>query len=241
MKSCSNRVIDVIAEALKPIECSNAMNRAEQVAIAKCKRVGRYQMNYNRLISITFQQKEDKDLLMSNKQNLPSGIYTNDEYPIHVKQTRNRLRPILRLAKSLPDYRDNSKMVGDKLLINGVKYGLDDIHRLPMGLEVYCAAEKSDNDTIAFHGELSPLSKFHRSRFMIDNHIFHSTEWWIQYQKCLMFGDSYMASLILHSENALEAKRLSYKITGVDHTKWKAEGFEKCIIGLKEKFDQNQC
>ena len=116
LKSCSNRVIDVIAEALKPIECSNAMNRAEQVAIAKCKRVGRYQMNYNRPISITFQQKEDKDLLMSNKQNLPSGIYTNDEYPIHVKQTRNRLRPILRLAKSLPDYRDNSKMVGDKLL-----------------------------------------------------------------------------------------------------------------------------
>ena len=36
------RVIDVIAEALKPIECSNAMNRAEQVTIANCKRVGRY-------------------------------------------------------------------------------------------------------------------------------------------------------------------------------------------------------
>ena len=36
------RVIDVIAEALKPIECSNAMNRAEYVAIANCKRVGRY-------------------------------------------------------------------------------------------------------------------------------------------------------------------------------------------------------
>ena len=32
---------------------------------------------------------------------------------------------------------------------------------------------------------------------------------------------------------------MSYKITGVDHTKWKAEGLEKCIIGLKEKFDQN--
>ena len=41
------RVIDVITEALKPIECSNAMNRAEQVAIANCKRIGRYRMNYN--------------------------------------------------------------------------------------------------------------------------------------------------------------------------------------------------
>ena len=186
-----------------------------------------------------FPIKEDKDLLMSNKQNLPTGIYTNDEYPIHMKQTHNRLRPILRLARSLPDFRDNSKMVGDKLVINGVKYGLDDLHRLPMGLEAYCAAEKSDNDTIAFHSELSPLSNFHHSPFTIGNHIFHSTEQWIQYQKCLMFGDSYMANLILCSENALEAKRLSYKITGVDHMKWKAEGFEKCIIGLKEKFNQN--
>ena len=52
-------------------------------------------MNYSRPISIAFQCKEDKDLLMSNKQNLPAGIYANDEYPIHVKQKRDKLRPIL--------------------------------------------------------------------------------------------------------------------------------------------------
>ena len=98
---------------------------------------------------------------------------------IHVKQTHDRLRPILRFVKSLPEFRDNSKLVGDKLVINGVKYGLDDIHRLPMGLEVYCAAEKSDDNTIAFHGELSPFSNFHPSPFSIDNHIYHSTEQWI--------------------------------------------------------------
>ena len=121
---------------------------------------------------------------MSNKQNLPAGSDTNDEYPIHEKQTHDRLRPILRFAKSLPEFRDNSKLVGDKLVINGVKYGLDDIHRLPMGLEAYHAAEKSDDDTIAFHGELSPFSNFHPSPFTIDNHIYHSAEQWIQYQKC---------------------------------------------------------
>ena len=54
-----------------------------------------------------------------------------------------------------------------------------------------------------------------------------------------MFGNSYTGNLILHSENALEAKRLSYKITGVDHSRWKTDGFEKCIIGLKEKFNQS--
>ena len=72
---------------------------------------------------------------MSNKQNLPTGINANAEYPIHVKQTYNRLRPILRYMKSLPEYRDNCKLTGDKLVINGIRYGLDDIHQLPMGLE----------------------------------------------------------------------------------------------------------
>ena len=72
-------------------------------------------MNYNCPIFITFQRREDKDLLMANKHNLPAGIYANDEYPIHVKQTCNRLRPILRNAKSLPEYRDKSRLEGTNL------------------------------------------------------------------------------------------------------------------------------
>ena len=108
------RVIDIIAEAIKPIEGNNANARAETVLISNCKRIGTYRMNYNRPISITFQRKEDKDLLMSNKQNLPAGIYANNEYPIHVKQKRDKLRPILQLAKSLPEFKDNSKLIGDE-------------------------------------------------------------------------------------------------------------------------------
>ena len=122
------RVIDIIAEAIKPTEGNNATIRAGNVLIANCKRIGTYQMNYNRPISITFQCKEDKDLLMLNKQNLPAGIYANDEYPIHVKQKHDKLRPILRLAKTLPEFKDNSKLIGDKLMINGSKYGVDDLH-----------------------------------------------------------------------------------------------------------------
>ena len=233
------RVIDIIAEAIKPIEGDNATIRVRNVLISNCKRIGTYRMNYSRPISIAFQRKEDKDLLMSNKQNLPAGIYANDEYPIHVKLKRDKLRPILRLAKTLPEYKDNTKLIGDKLIINGVKYSIDDIHMLPAGLEAYRAAEKNDANTIAFHGELSPYSNFHPSPFIIGEHSFHSTEQWIQYQKSLMFGDSYTANLILQTDSAIEAKRLSHKITGVDHTKWKLDGYEKCVTGIMAKFDQN--
>ena len=156
---------------------------------------------------------------MSNKQNLPAGIYTNDEYPLHIKCTRDRLLPILRYAKSLPDYKDKCRLDGDKLIINGAILGIEDILKLPGDLAVYKAAEKTDVETITFHGELSPHSNFHRSPFTINNEMFHSAEQWIQYQKCLMFGDSYTANMILRMETPLDAKRLSHRKNGVDHTK----------------------
>ena len=74
---------------------------------------------------------------------------------------------------------------------------------------------------------------------MIGDHTFHSAEQWIQYQKSLMFGDSYTTNLILRTDSAIEAKRLSHKITGVDHTIWKLDGYEKCVTGIMVKFDQN--
>ena len=61
------RVIDIIAEALKSSEEDNTLSRAQQVDIATCKQVGRYRMNYNCPISIIFQRRGDKDLLMANK------------------------------------------------------------------------------------------------------------------------------------------------------------------------------
>ena len=154
---------------------------------------------------------------MANKQNLPGGIYTNDEYPIHVKQIQDWLQSIPRYAKNLPDYKDKCKLESDKLIINGMQYGIDDIHKLSSDLATFCAAEKCDDDTIAFHGELSPCSNFHPSPFTINNETFHSAKQWIQYQKCRMFGDSYTANLVLKCETPLEANCLSYRVKGVNY------------------------
>ena len=79
---------------------------------------------------------------------------------------------------------------------------------------------------------------FTPSHFTIKNHTFHSAEQWIQYQKSLMFGDSYTANLILCSESTIDTKRLSHKITGVDQ-QCKLDGYEKCATGIIAKFNQN--
>ena len=140
----------------------------------------------------------------------------------------------------MPQYREKSKMVADKLFINGISYGVDDIPTLPPELAAYKAAERSNETHLVFAGELSPYSNMHRSPFIINSQQFHSSEQWIQYQKALAFGDSYTANLILQSDSALDCKRLSYKIKGVDIEKWRNEGYDLCFDGVQEKFVQNQ-
>ena len=130
-------------------------------------------------------------------------------------------------------------MVSDKLIINGISYGIDNIHTLPLELVAYKAAEKSNETHLVFAGELSPYSNLHKSPFTINGQEFHSSEQWIQYQKALAFGDSYTANVILQTESALDCKRLSYKIKGVDIKKWHNEGYDLRFDGVREKFVQN--
>ena len=131
------------------------------------------------------------------------------------------------------------KLEGDKLVINRTKYGIEDLGKLPPNLSAYLVAKKSDSETIVFHGELSPYSNFHPSPFTINNKKFHSAEQWIQYQKCLLSGDSYTANLILKCDDPLEAKRLNYRKKGFDPDRWRDDGFELCFADIEEKFTQN--
>ena len=69
----------------------SALEDARKVPIICCNRVGRYQLNKPRPISVSFQCREDKVNLLQSKWNLPSGVYVNEEYPSHMKRNRDIL------------------------------------------------------------------------------------------------------------------------------------------------------
>ena len=213
------RIYDVIAEAIKnsdPTQETSAMNTAKNIDITYCSSVGKSRLGQNRPISVSLGQKEDKEKLMSIKTKLPQGLYINNEYPIQVKRARDTLHLILRLVKSIPSYRDKSKIEGDHLVINGIKYRIQDIHSLSPELAGYKAAQEEDEEFIAFQGELSPYSNFHHAKFIIDNHTCHSSEQWIQFKKAMLFRDTFTANQILTTTTPFEAKRLGYQINGFD-------------------------
>ena len=233
------RVYDTIAASKGTSNDQEHVNEVRKIEITYCTRIGKYRPNNSRPISVTFQRWEDKEQLLMNKQNLPAGIYVNEEYPIQIKKARDRLRPVFWMIKSKPKYKDKCKLQGDKLVVNGVKYTVDTLENLPLELATYQAAEKRDDTALVFHSKWSPYSNFHPSIFLVDGVLFKSAEHYIQYQKSLFFGDSIMANQIPKSQTPIEAKRLSYNIANFNVQRWMKEEYELCAKGIREKFIQN--
>ena len=233
------RVQEMIVVTIDSGDREDDLIKAKEIDITSCNRVGRYKHNVARPISITFVTRDDKESFLSGKRKLPSGIFASEELPPHIKKRRDCLLPIYHLAKSLPEYCDKCRLTGDKLVINGIPYRIEDLSKLPPDLAAFKSSEKSNDTHLVFAGELSPYSNFHPSPFTINGQTFHSSEQWVQYQKALTFGDSYTANQILQTDPALECKRLSYNINGVDNEKWKSVGYELYFDGIREKFLQN--
>ena len=131
-------------------------------------------------------------------------------------------------------------MENDKLVINGKKYGIDNLHRLPSELASYKTAEKTNEKYIAFHGEHSPYSNFHHSPFVLNDTKYANAEQWIQHQKSLLFNDNDTANKILKTDNPYEVKELSQNLIGFDKDIWRSNSYSICYKGIEAKFKQNE-
>ena len=106
------RVLDTVVASLGRTENTTEIEAARNTNISYCTRLGKQQPNFDRPISVTFQRKEDKDKLMKGKQNLPMGVYVNEEFLLHIKRARDRLCPILKYIKTKPAIKTNVKYRG---------------------------------------------------------------------------------------------------------------------------------
>ena len=149
------------------------------------------------------------------------------------------LRPILRLARTIEKYQGKCKIEDDHLVILGIRYSVNDIHKLPNDLSGFHASSKSSNKVHAFFGELSPFSNFHGSNFELNRVTYFCGEQMIQAQKAMLFNDTVTAEKIMLSESVMECKDLGKTITGCKEDAWKEEAEKLCLPGIVAKFNDN--
>lgn len=97
-------------------------------------------------------------------------------------------------------------------------------------------------DAVFFHKPEEPhgyLSNWYPSRFTVDGIQFTSTEQYIMYQKCVMFGDTASAQKILATDNPKTQQAIGRAAKGYVDSVWAGMRQVVAIRGLHAKFSQN--
>ena len=213
---------------------------AKQITIKSCRRLGRPSKQRICPVSIELYHKQDIEFTLENRFDLDQGIYVDKEYPIEVERKRKTLLPILRAAKRTSEYKKQSKLEDDKIVLKGRRYDVNMLNQLPEELNVFKVTTRENADTIGYFGEINPLSNFYPATFTHDGVQYISSEQFIQANKAKYFGDHEAYNQIMGCTTSLECKCASRQIRNVDVDKWDMVAGELCQPGIESKFLQNQ-
>ena len=215
------------------------LTNAKQIILLSCRRLGRYARNRTRPISLELQHKQDVDFILENRFDLDKGIFFDKEYPADVERKRRTLLPILKAAKRLTDYKKQSRLEDDKLILKGKPYTVNTLNQLPEELNVFDVSSKQNESVVVFFGEINPLSNFHPAPFQHEGVRYISSEQFIQSTKAKYFGDIETQEQILSCATSWECKELSRQIRNVVDAKWDEVAGDLCYPGIRAKFQQN--
>ena len=230
------KVVDYLSHTMNGESAMQQRDMARNLSIKKTVRIGKFNPERCRPISITFTRNEDVDYLLANKRYLPTGIFLNKEFTADIERKRKMLRPILKLAKQHPDFKGKCHMDGDALKIKSKRYTIDNLHQLPDEINGFKATTKSNAGVLCFYGELNPFSNFHAVEFEVNGEIYRNSEQYIQQQKAIMFEDKVAEAKIMSSSSPLQCKLEGRKIRGFNQQAWNDQAKSMCSPGIEAKF-----
>ena len=213
--------------------------KASSIVIERCKRLGPRDDNRTRPIRVEFASKYDADKLYESRFYMEKGVFIDHEYNKETERARSTLRPILKAAKKIPEYKKKCHLEGAKFILDGKSYSKESLHKLPERISSYNVSTKENDEVVGFFGELSPFSNFHPSPFRYNEQDYHCAKQLIQHEKAKLFGDIETEDKILKARSAIECKQLAYETENYDHNHWISNASRLCKAGIRAKYEQN--
>ena len=238
-KDIKTGIVKAITSTMTGESEEEQKTNASQTSIESVERLGKYNPMRIRPVKVKFSEKRDVDNLFKNRKKLPKGIFIDKEYSKSTEKERRLLRPVIKAARRLDKYKGVCQLEGPQLVIEGKCYHRQNIHTLPEDLNPMEVTSKSNDETLAFFGELNPLSNFHPCKFDLEGESFNSSEQYIQWTKAKYCGDRIAMECILNCEDASDCKEASRDIVNIDRKGWLDSAESLCFDGIQAKFVQN--
>ena len=198
-------------------------------------------IQFCRPIIIRFQNYADKSVVWGSRSNISSeSLFMSENFSAETEFNRKKLFIVYRYAKSLDRYKGKISLNGDILIIDSVRYTVDNLCDLPVDLSPRKFCEKSNDTCLVFGGIISehcPFSNWYPCDIRYNDHIFHSLEQAYQYSKAIHCDDKTIANKLLYTTNPRSAKDLGSKVQGLDQSDWDQQKTEIMSELVKIKFE----
>lgn len=197
----------------------------------------------NRAMFIKFKEPEMKTKIMQQKGKMyrdrslgMRNVFCNDDLSEERRILRQEMREIAKFAigNGYPD----AKVVGEKLVINGITYLEDELELLPKALKMESIRTRAVGPGLGFYSKYSFLSNFYPAKLVINGQRFISSEQAYQYNKALMCHRDDIAKAVKGCTDPKKIKRFGDKAETTPEWENKKCEIMKCI--LIGKFSQNK-
>jgi ribA/ribD-fused uncharacterized protein len=158
-----------------------------------------------------------------------------EDLPFEMEQNMRKLAPIYHNAK---DQNMKATLNRDTLRINGEKFTVNNLDRLPESLNPKKLSMNNTEDTILFWGKDSYLSNHNTEfPFMVNGVRYHSVEQYYCAQRAKFFDDKTGQQRIMSTTDPIIQKRVSIK--GYNEKEWQLVAESHMMEGLRHKFNQS--
>lgn len=162
------------------------------------------------------------------------NVYLNEDLPKVLNERKSLMRLVVKAAK---EKQIPAKLSGGKVTVNNVTYDHQNLNCLPKGLKPDELMIMEIDGKLYFSSDKAWLANFFPTQLQLQGVAFNSSEQAFQYVKACRNNAPELASLILKSKNAVEAKRIG---KGIEiKPKWDRTKEEVMKRILEAKFGTN--
>ena len=188
-------------------------------------------------IIVRFLRYQDRMKVWNNRRKLAgTNYFISKDFPGEIQKRRQRLLPVFKEAKRR---QKKVSLVADKLILEGVRYTVESLDKLPPELQLTGLSMKITDHAVLFYGSDSYFSSFYPAKFNLEGKTFESVEQFVQYQKAIHTGDVETACGILNTDDPVKQHQYGKKLKP-SKDQWneiRAESFMESAV--KAKFQQN--
>ena len=191
-------------------------------------------------ILIKFSWLRDRDFIWENRRKFKdSGFFINEHFPREIQLRRNELRPILGLLKKSDKYRQKSSLVGDRLIINGEVFTVDNLEKFPDDIDITPIHTKTEDGVTYFFRKRSPLSNHHPAPFTLANKTYSCSEQYYYLEMARLCSDEKARKNIMANPDPAFQKNEAKKIRKKTKA-WIEKETETMTEAVRAKVLQNQ-